>query len=76
MNRPDIERIKRGRKNISPTPCWDHGHRKDVDDLIAYIEELEARPEPCRHLNCEMVSGAKDDYLYCRDCEERLDGQS
>lgn len=36
------------------------------------VREIEEPEEPCYHRSCEMVSGRKRDYLYCRDCDTNL----
>lgn len=49
--------------------------RTDVPALVAEVRRLREELESvCRHTNCEMISGRKRDFLYCRDCDTALDG--
>lgn len=77
MTKPDLDSLRGEAQNmidhpgmVMTTPMLG----KKILEAVAYIEELESQEEPCRHLNCEMVSGRKRDYLYCNECEEALDG--
>lgn len=56
--------------------CMSHGDMKTRETAAKHWNKrfADQQKELCGHLNCELVSGRKRDYLYCRDCDEAIDG--